>query len=145
MEIFLGWILIIFPGILFAGQLISSVSFSLAQKLGLQENPDHSDRLLQTAEKYVAYWDLVTMVWMPVAGVLMVINHPYWPLVALIAGAIYFDTSGREAAKILSFKREGIRVGSPVQKKFFFSTYIIMAVTGITVIAVSINELTNSL
>ena len=63
MEVFLGWILIIFPGILLAGQLISSISFPLAQRLGLQENPGNTDTLVQTAEKYVAYWDLITLIW----------------------------------------------------------------------------------
>lgn len=61
----IGWFLIIFPGILFLGQIISSVNFALAQRLGLQENPGETDLLLQRAEKYVAYWDLVTMGWLP--------------------------------------------------------------------------------
>lgn len=138
MQIVLGWILIIFPGILLVGQLISSVNFSLAQKLGLQENPEEADPLLQRAERYVAYWDLVTLVWLPLAGVLMVLDHPAWPLVALFGGAIYIDTAGREAAKNLSFKHEGFRIGPPKQQKFFFATYIMMAVLGIVVVAYSL-------
>ena len=141
MDVFLGWILIIFPGILFTGQLISSISFPLAQKIGFQENPEHTDSLLQTAEQYAAYWDLITLIWMPLSGVLMVIGNPYWPVVSLIAGAIYFDTSGREAAKILSFKHEGIRVGSSTQHKFFFSIYFMMAILGVIVILRSLAEL----
>ena len=141
MDVFLGWILIIFPGILFAGQLISSISFPLAQKIGFQEDPENTDLLLQTAEKYVAYWDLITIIWMPLSGVLMIIGSPYWPVVSLIAGAIYFDASGREAAKMLSFKHEGIRVGSSTQHKIFFSTYFVMAILGVIVILRSLAEL----
>ena len=110
-QLFLGWVLIIFPGIIFVGQIISSVNFSLAQKLGLQEDPDEAAPLLQRAEKYTAYWDLVTLGWLPISGVLMVINCSVWPLVALFGGAIYLDTAGREAAKVLSFKHEGVRIG----------------------------------
>ena len=140
-QLLLGWILIIFPGILFLAQVISSINFSLAQKLGLQENPNESDPLLQRAEQYVAYWDLVTLVWLPISGVLMVLNHSYWPIVALFGGAIYIDTAGREAAKILSFKHEGLRLGSAKQQRLFFSTYIIMAVLGTAVVVYALEAL----
>jgi len=144
-QIFLGWVLIIFPGILFVGQTISSINFSLAQKLGMQEDPDEADPLLQRAEKYTAYWDLVTLGWLPFSGILMVINSSAWPLFALFGGAIYLDTAGREAAKILSFKHEGVRIGSPKQQSFFFATYVVMAVLAIVVIAYAFGPICNSL
>lgn len=137
MQLTLGWLLIIFPGILYVGQLISSVNFPLAQKLGLQENPNETDVLLQRAEKYTAYWDLVTLPWMPISGVLMVVNSSVWPLFGLFGGAIFIDTAGREAAKFLSFKHEGIRTGAPKQQRLFFATYYIMLALGIIVVAYS--------
>ena len=143
MQQFLGWLLIIFPGILYVGQIISSVNFPLAQKLGLQEDPDEADPLLQRAEKYTAYWDLVTLGWLPLSGVLMVINNSTWSLFAFFGSAIYLDTAGREAAKILSFKHEGVRIGSPKQHRVFFSTYLIMAVLAIVVIVYSLWEICN--
>lgn len=145
MQLILGWLLIIFPGILYVGQLISSVNFPLAQQLGLQENPKETDLLLQRAEKYTAYWDLVTLIWMPLSGVLMVVNSTYWPLFALFGGAIYLDTAGREAVKILSFKHEGIRIGAPKQQRLFFSTYFIMAALGAIVVVYSAGEIWNGL
>jgi hypothetical protein len=141
MQQFLGWLLIIFPGILYVGQIISSVNFPLAQRLGLQENPDESDPLLQRAERYVAYWDLVTLGWIPLSGVLMVLDNSLWPIVALIGAAIYLDAAGREAVKILSFKHEGIRIGSPKQRKAFFSTYFIMAALALGVLIYAISEI----
>ncbi len=141
MELYLGWILIIFPGILFFAQVISSISFSFAQRLGIQETEEHTDALVLRAERYVAYWDLITLVWMPLAGLLMVLDHPYWPVVSLLAGAIYFDTSGREAAKNLSFRHEGLRVGPPGQSKFFFSTYIMMAALAIATVSTALLEM----
>ncbi|MEW8430786.1 MAG: hypothetical protein AB2615_13770, partial [Candidatus Thiodiazotropha sp.] len=70
MQVILGWLLIVFPGILYIGQVISSVDFPLAQRLGLQENPHAADPLLQRAERYTAYWDLLTLVWLPLSGIL---------------------------------------------------------------------------
>ena len=141
MQLILGWLMIILPGILYVGQLISSVNFPLAQKLGLQENPAEADLLLQRAERYTAYWDLVTLGWLPLSGILMVLNISAWPLFALIGGAIYLDAAGREAVKILSFKREGIRIGPPKQQRLFFITYYIMAVLAVVIIVYSAGKI----
>ena len=143
MQIYIGWILLILGGFLFLAQVISSVNFGLAQRLGIQESPEESDTLLQTAERYAAYWDLVTLGWLPLAGILMIFDHVWWPIVALLGGAIYFDTSGREAAKNISFKKEGIRLGNEKQQKVFFASYILMAVIGIALIGYSAWELTS--
>ena len=141
MQLILGWLLIIFPGILYIGQVISSLNFQLAQKIGLQENPEYTDNLLQRAERYAAYWDLVTLIWLPLAGILMVTEHALWPYLSIIGGSIYLDTAGREAAKILAFKHEGIRIGANKQQKLFFSTYIIMALIALVVIFYSLSSL----
>jgi len=141
MQQFLGWVLIIFPGILYLGQIVSSINFAFAQKLGLQESSEHSDEILRRAEKYAAYWDLVTLGWLPLSGILMVIDNPAWPVVAFFGSAIYFDTSGREAAKNLCFKHEGIKIGAPKQQRLFFSTYIVMALLSVVVLAYSFKAL----
>ena len=145
MRSILGWLLIVFPGFLYLGQVISSVDFPLAQKLGLQEKPDETDKLLQRAERYTAYWDLVTLFWLPFSGVLMLLDYRAWPLFALVGGAIYLDASGREAAKILSFKHQGMRTGAPKQYRIFFSTYIIMALLGFVSVVYSAERIWNGL
>jgi hypothetical protein len=143
MQLFLGWLLVVFPGLLYVGQIISSISFPFAQKLGLQESPDQADSLLQRAERYTAFWDLLTLCWLPLSGILMIVDHSAWPLFAVIGGAIYLDAAGREAAKILSFKHEGIRVGEPGQHRIFFSIYLIMAALGFVVVIYSIAQVCN--
>lgn len=138
MQSTIGWILILFPGILFLVQLVSSLNFSFAQKLGLQEKPQTASPLLIRAERYTAYWDLVTLIWLPVAGVFMVINHPWWPLISLIGASIYIDAAGREAAKNLSFQHEGIKTGTVQEQILFFTTYIVMVIIGLFVIIYSL-------
>jgi len=141
MQVVIGWILLIFGGALYLAQVISSVNFQLAQRLGIQEKAELTDALLQRAERYAAYWDLVTLGWLPLAGVLMITNHEWWPIISLIGGAIYLDTSGREAAKNLTFRHEGMKVGSDKQQKVFFASYLVMAVIAIVVIIYSISSL----
>ncbi|GAA0681509.1 hypothetical protein GCM10009104_02710 [Marinobacterium maritimum] len=114
-------------------QLISSINFKLAQSLGIQEDPDYTDSLIQRSELYVAYWDLLTLIWMPVSGALMILGSESWPYFSLVAGAIYFDVAGREAVKNLSFRHEGLRVGARAQQKVYFASYIAMGCLGVLV------------
>jgi len=145
MQIILGWILVIFGGGLYLAQVISSTNFPLAQRLGIQEKPDTSDALLQRSERYTAYWDLLTLLWFPVAGVLMISDQYWWPVMSLIGGAIYLDTAGREAAKNLSFRHEGIKVGTDKEQRVFFASYIVMAIIAVFVIVFTIYTLYSQL
>lgn len=138
MQIAIGWTFLILGGLLYFAQLISSVNFTLAQQLGIQEDPEETDSILQTAERFTAYWDLVTLGWLPIAGLLMIVDHKYWSIVGLIGGAIYLDTSGREAAKILSFRKEGVRLGTEKQQRVFFASYIVMAFMSLVIMGYSI-------
>ena len=140
MQIAIGWGILLFGGLLYFSQVISSVNFGLAQKLGIQEAPEETDSILQTAERFTAYWDLVTLGWLPLAGLLMVIDSDWWPIIALIGGAIYLDSSGREAMKIISFRKEGVRLGTKKQQRIFFGIYIVMAIIGLVLICFSVSE-----
>ena len=141
MQIAIGWASLILGGLLYIAQIISSIDFKLAQKLGIQEDPKETDSIVRTSERYIAFWDLLTLGWVPLAGFLMIVDHDWWPMISLLAGAIYFDASGREAAKNISLRHEGFRVGTEKQKKFFFSTYFLMAIIGVALIIYSVREL----
>jgi len=138
MQVILGWICVLLGGSMYLIQCISSINFSLAQRLGLQEKTEEASPLILRAERYVAYWDLVTLVWLPVAGFLMIMDYSLWPYIALIGAAIYIDTAGREAAKNLSFQHENLPSGPVAQQKLFFSTFIIMGVLGLVVLVYSL-------
>lgn len=141
MQQSIGWVLIIFGGMLYIVQIISSINFPLAQRLGIQEKPETSDSILQRSERYTAYWDLLTLIWLPLAGILMVTDHHWWPIMSLFGSAIYLDTSGREAVKNLSFQHEGVKVGTDRERRLFFLSYVIMALIAIITIMYSVPEL----
>jgi len=133
-QAFIGWGLLVVGGALYLAQVISSINFTLAQRLGIQEKPEVTDPLLQKSERYTAYWDLLTLVWLLLSGVLMIIDHDWWPIISLVGGAIYLDASGREAAKNISFRHEGIKIGTDKQQRLFSASYVVMAVIGIALI-----------
>ena len=96
----------------FGGQLISTLDWSFAQKLGLQEDDAHVDPLFQRLERNTALWDVAIWWTLPLAGLVMLLDHPWWPMAAIFAGGVYADTAGRELAKLRGLDREDIRTGT---------------------------------
>lgn len=137
MLLFFGWIFLVIPGLLVAGQLVSVINFPLAQRLGLQEKAGTSDPLKLRAELYTARWDLPTLIWLPAAGALMLLEHAWWPYLCLVGGAVFIDAAGREAAKVLSMKAEGVRVGTPAEQAVMFAAYGVMGALGLIAIVLA--------
>ena len=120
--------------IMYAGQLISVVNFGLAQRLGLQENPNNTDPLSSGLEMWAARWDLVWFWTLPTAGILMLMDHAWWPYAAMIGGGAYVDTGGREAAKVLGLKEQGVRTGSPAENRLntvVFTSFVVIGLLAI--------------
>jgi hypothetical protein len=128
-------------GLLAAGQLLSVLSWPLAQRLGLQERAAGADPLFTRLERNTARWDQFTMWWLPLAGVLMLADHSWWPQLALLGGAAYVDTGGREAAKLLALRGGGVRVGGEREQRTYLVGTAVMAAAGLAVIAVALREL----
>ncbi|MGI9556369.1 MAG: hypothetical protein ACR2N5_00345 [Solirubrobacterales bacterium] len=121
--------------VVIGGQLISVLDFELAQRLGLQEADAGSDIVHRRLELNAARWDLLVLWTAPVAGVAMLIDTSWWPWVALVAGGVYVDTGGREAAKVLGLRAEGIRVGTERERRTLFGLYALLAAAGLALIA----------
>ncbi len=128
-----GWLL-------YAGQLVSVLNFGLAQRLGLQESPDSVDPVLSNVELWAARWDLVWLWTLPMAGILMLMNHWLWPYAALIGGAAFVDTGGREAAKILGLRGQGVRTGSRREHRLAIGVYAYLILIGALSIVVGLLE-----
>ncbi len=127
--------------LLYAGQLISIVNFPLAQRLGLQEKPENADPLASRLELMTARWDLAVLWIPPIAGVLMLMDHAWWPPVCLIAGGAYLDAGGREWAKILGLRAHGVPIGSARERAAIYAAYAFLIVTGLAGIVVGLAEL----
>jgi hypothetical protein len=138
MRIILGIICVIFGGIGWIGQLISGISYPLAQRLGLQEKDEGTDPIYRRAEKNAARWDSFVLWTLLVAGILMLMNNSWWPLLSLIAGGIYLDGAGREFAKYISLRKGGIKVGTPKDLNIAVFFFLLMAVISIWVMIYAI-------
>ena len=112
------------------GQLISTVDFKLAQRLGLQEPAEDSDPLYSRLELQTARWDLAVLWTLPLAGVLMLTGATIWPYVALVAGGLTLDTGGREIAKVVGIKAHGLRVGGERANRLALRFLFVLAAIG---------------
>lgn len=126
----------------YVGQFISAANFELAQRLGLQEKPENVDPMHSALEKKTAQWDVFILWTAPIAGVLGLLNHPWWPALFLIAGTVYLDAGGREWFKILGLREHGTPIGSAWEMVKIYGTYGYLALTGSAGLLVGLLSLT---
>jgi len=117
--------------LLYAGQFISTVNFPLARRLGLQEHPETADPMSSRLELMTARWDLVLLWIPPIAGLLLLLDHAWWPPAYLIAGGVYMDTGGREWTKTTGLAAQGVPTGSARETLVRKVTYGFFIVTGL--------------
>jgi hypothetical protein len=122
---------LVFGSIILIGQSISTIDFSLAQKLGLQERDEVTEPLFRGLELNTARWDLFVLWTLPAAGALMLVDHAWWPYLALVAGGVHVDTAGREMAKILGLRAFGVKTGSTRDARTFLFVMVLMSLIGL--------------
>ena len=126
--------------LVYLGQAISVVNLRLAQRLGLQEKPEGVDALFVTLEQWVARWDLWWLWTLPAAGILMLVDHPWWPYAAMIGGGAHVDTGGREAAKMLGLRQQSVRIGTRGEQQTAMIVFAAFIAIGSLAIAVGLVE-----
>jgi len=75
-----------------------------------------------------AFWDMVTLWTLPVAGILLIFNSPWWAYFGLIGGGMYLYFAGRGIAVRLMMQRREIRIGKPETLKV---VYVFLALWGL--------------
>lgn len=125
----------------FLGQLVSSVDFQLAQRLGLQERDEETGPLYRRLELNTARWDLFVLWTLPLAGVLMLVGHAWWPYAALVARGVHVDAGGRETAKVLGLRAQGVRIGSAREVRLALVLLPLLTVVGAALVVYSLTVL----
>ncbi len=143
MNLIWGAILIIFTLIVcWLGQVTSALLPTLATKLGLTEPEADVDSTFYADVRGEAFWDMAILWTLPVAGILLILNSPWWPYFGLVGGGMYLYFAGRGIAVRLAMQRRNIRIGKSetVKMIYVFLTLwglialitIIMAVTALS-------------
>lgn len=99
--------------LLYAGQVVSALNYKLAVRLRLQDSGgDHND-VTHRLERWTARFDVLWLWTLPTAGVLMLIDHSWWPFAAMIGGGAYIDGLGRYMFTVLGLREQGVWTGTP--------------------------------
>lgn len=112
MEIIWGGLLTLLCFIAWAGQLIFAISPEFAARLGLGESEGDVDAVFYIDVRGEAIWDSMIIWILPFSGILLMLQHPYWPYFALVGGGSYLYFAGRNLTTRLIMQRRGIRIGT---------------------------------
>ena len=120
MNILWGIVLIVFTLILcWLGQVINASSPALAGRLGLTEPESDVDPTFYVDARGEAIWDSFSLWILPLAGILLIIDSPYWVYFGLVGGGMYLYFSGRLLVVRQLMQRRGIRIGKPETVKLY--------------------------
>jgi hypothetical protein len=139
MNIIWGAILIIFTGILcWLGQVINASSPTLAARIGLTEPESDVDPTYFVDGRGEAVWDALILWTLPVAGVLLLIDSPWWVYFGLIGGGMYLYFAGRMLVVRLAMQRHGIRIGKPETVKLYNAVLILWGLLAMVTIIMAL-------
>ncbi len=114
MYIAWGIVLIFFTLILcWLAQIINAFSPKLATRLGLNEPETGVDPTFSADTRGEAIWDAMILWLLPVAGLLLIMNNPWWSYFGLAGGSMLFYVAGRGIIVRLVMKHRRIPIGKP--------------------------------
>ena len=139
-----GIVVIIVGLIVFIGQALSFFAPKLATNIGLndaEEDMDHSLYIIETKANGLS--DILLTWIFPLSGFLMIMNHRYWPLLALVGSGIYVYFALLAIFTRLYLKKVGKKVGSISSEKTAYIFSVIWIFSSITMIFLAFQELTS--
>ena len=142
MNLIWGAILIIFSLIVcWMGQVINAFSPKLAARLGVAESESDVDPTFFVDGRGEAIWDALILWTLPVAGILLILNSPWWAYFGLVGGGMYLYFAGRMIVVRLAMKRRGIRIGKPETIKLFNAGLILWGLIAVVTIILAVAAL----
>ena len=142
MNLIWGAILIIFTLILcWLGQVISALWPTVATKVGLTEPETDVDPTFYADVRGEAFWDMAILWTLPVAGILLILNSPWWAYFGLVVGRMYLYFAGRGLIVRLVMQRRGIRIGRPETLKLFYAVLTLWGLIALVTIVMAVAAL----
>jgi len=140
-EIFWGGFLTILTLLAWMGQLIYAISPALAVSLGLGEAESDVDTAFYIDARGEAIWDSLIIWTLPVAGILLMLQHPYWPYFALVGGGSYLYFAGRNLTTRYMMQRHGIRIGTSTNIKMGYLFITLWGLAALITIVLAVSAL----
>ncbi len=141
MNIVWGIFLTLLGLIGWCGQVITMLSPKLAAKLGVAESESEVDPAFAADFRAEATWDSFILWILPVAGILLALNNPFWVYFGLVGGSIYLYFSGRGIMQRIFMSRKNIKIGTPANLKTAYIFCGLWGISGLITIIMALNLL----
>ncbi len=142
MNIIWGVVLIIFTLVVcWLGQIISATAPKLARRLGIIEPEADVDPVFFADGIGEAMWDALILWTLPVAGILLILNNPWWAYFGLVGGGMYLYFAGRGIAQRLVMQHRGIRIGKPSLLKLYYVVLVLWGLIALVTIVIAVAAL----
>jgi hypothetical protein len=142
MHVIWGVILVIFTLILcWLGQVINASAPRLAARLGLAEPESDVDRTFFIDGRGEAIWDALILWTLPVAGLLLILDSPWWAYFGLVGGGMYLYFAGRGIVVRAMMQRQSIPIGKPQTVKLFNAILILWGLLAVVTIVMAVADL----
>jgi hypothetical protein len=138
----IGIVVLIVGLIAWVGQSLAFLAPSLAVRLGVLEPEDEIDGTLRVVEaKAEGLTDMLLTWTLPLSGMLMLLDHPLWPYLALIGGGVFLYVAGLITLSRVFLKWEGKKVGRPASERGAYVFGLIWALSSVLMIVLAAREL----
>ena len=139
----IGIVVIVVGLLVFIGQALSFFAPDLATKTGLNSPEEDMDQTLYIIETKANGLSDILLTWMfPLSGLLMILDHPSWPFLALVGSGVYLYFACFTIFCRYFLQRQGKKAGSPKDVKVAYVFSVIWILSSVSMIFLGIQELT---
>lgn len=142
MSTLVGVVTLIAGMIAWVGQSLAFLAPAIAERLGVLEPEAEIDPTLYVVEARAEGLTDMLLGWtLPTGALLMLLDHPLWPYLALIGSGIFLYFSLLIMFSRLFLKRRGAKVGRPasVRAAYIFGT--IWIICSLAMLALAVTDL----
>ena len=121
------------------GQALVFFAPATGTRLGLVEPVEEVDPVLRTIEsKAEAAMDVALGWTLPAAAVLLLLDHPWWPVLGLVGAGVYLYFGGLIILSRIYLKKQGRLVGSGASEKAAYAFGAVWALSGVVMLVLAL-------
>jgi hypothetical protein len=130
-TLFIGWLV----------QVINAAAPKFAARLGFGEPESAVDRTFFLETRGESIWDALILWTLPLAGILLILNHPWWAYFGLVGGGMYLYFAGRGIIVRRLLQRNKIKIGRPQMLAVYYAGLALWGIIGLVTIVLALNTL----
>lgn len=124
------------------GQSVAFLAPGVAVGLGLLEPEEEIDRSLRIIEaKAMGFVDMSLGWTLPASALLMLLNHPAWPYLALLGAGVFIYFSALFILSRVYLKRAGRKVGRQASERAAYAFGAIWILCALSMAALAVSDL----